>query len=360
MTLENTPTEAAPSVDTNAEASASEVVSTASPAETVEAAAPSAAAEDTRSIAEKVRDEFHAKFGEPDAPAGQEPATVAPDPAPAPTETSTEQTQDDDKATRLPQEVFDALPPEAKRRMGYLTDQARRARKEAEAITAEVDTYRGSHETLTTLQSYMSDNGMEADDVTQALGTLALFKRNDFAGFIAKMKPLMDFAMEATGAAVTPDVQQLIDSGEITPEAGARLTKAEREAQLAAQRAERVTATVQQRDTAASHAAFVANTKAAVDAVMVELSAQPDFALKKDSVRATFKDLLEGGWRPKTPEAAAQMLRNVAARIHVPTPQPTPQPTSRRPDATTSTQTRAVPKNLSEAIFAGYEASLRA
>jgi hypothetical protein len=344
----------------------------ASPAGTEGGSPTSGEAVVEQSPADRVEDSFLEKFGikEEEKPAAVEPkADPTPEdepPAGAEGETQTSEATTEpqpdagEAKTRLTDDEFKALSPKAQQRLGYLTDQARRAKRDRDQALSEVETYRTDSEALTTLRTFATERNLRPEDVTASLNVAAMVQSGDFAGFLQAIQPWYTLAMEATGQALSPDVEQMVESGEISRDVGLRMTKTEREAALAEERAEAARAAVQARQASDTSAATVASIRDAVIATEAKLKAtDPEWSLKAPAIKAQFKTALQYGARPATPEAAAQMLRDIHAGV-VAAPRPQPRPTNPAPDATPVDRHAAPPKNTLELIEREWESKFGA
>lgn len=355
-----------------------EVAATAAPAENVASqaqtdggSASSAEAVETSPI-DRVEDAFLEKFGmkddepkpeavEPnaDAPSTEQAADAASAEAPA-EEAATERQPDAGEAkSRLTDEEWKALSPRAQNRLRILTDQAKTAKRERDDALGQVEGFRGDHEAMTSLRTFAAERNLRSEDVTASLNIAGMIQKGDFAGFLQAIGPWYTMAMEATGQALSPEIEKLVSDGDISRDAGLRMTKTEREAQLASQRAEAAAAVNRQRaeaeQGAAQQATFIQGVKNAVIAEEARLRASdPEWTLKAPAIKQQFETMLRHGARPATPEAAALMLRDIHKGI-VLTPKAPLRATPAAPDGSSSTRHAAPPKNTLERIERAWD-----
>lgn len=342
-------------------AAAATAETAASPAETDSGSPTSGEAVVEKSPIDRIEDSFLEKFGmkeetPPPASAPASEATTDEPPASAEGEAATsEETAErhpdaGDAKSRLTEDEWKALPPRAQQRLGYLTDQAKRSKRERDEALGQVEEYREGYEALHSLRSYAAERNMRPEDVTASLNIAGLIQTGKFSEFLTAIKPWYDMAMEATGQALNPEIERMVESGDITREAGLRMTKTEREAKLAQERAQAAHAALEATDEATRSSAHVKSIRDAVIAEEARLRAtDPDWAHKAPAIKAQLTEMLQFGARPETPEKAAQMLRSIHARIGAPAKAP-PRATNPAPDATSVNRHQAPPKNTLERI----------
>lgn len=321
----------------------------ASPAGTDAGAASSAAAVEERSSAEMLAEAFQKEFGDPtkdEAPA------PAPEPQPeedAPATARQDGAEEPKGKARLSDEQWKALPPEARHRIGYLTEQARAAK----TATQEVERYRADSEALGHLRRFTDEHNMSGQDVSNALTLGSLLSQGRYAEFLDAIEPIYRRAAQAAGREFDPALRQQVDDGEITPEAAKRLTQAEigrqqAEADARREREQRTTREQQERDE--RHA------QAVVSRVQAELAtlraSDPEYAQKEAAIGAMWRTLVENGFRPETPEKAAAALRQIHQQVVL--PKPALRPTPPNPGASTTPQRSPAPRTTLEAIQAAW------
>lgn len=311
-------------------------------------------AADERSPQEIARDEFLKVYGEEEPKAQEAPPA---EPEPKPEDTPAERQEGASEKVRLTDEEFKALPPKAQQRIGYLSDQLARAKKEVETTASQIDGYKEDHEALQRLRDFAEDNNLRSEDVTKGLAMMAHLQNGNFEKFLAGIQPFYDMAMQATGKSVSPDIQAMVDAGEITPEAAIRMTKAEQAKALAesaaARERQRYTA---MEETGAQQARVSALQSAARSIEAVLRTEDTAYALKEPAIRKQFSEWLTEvrdelkAIHTLTPEMVSKKLRAIHASIALPAPAAPLRPTTARPDASTASRQAPPPKNSLEAM----------
>lgn len=331
---------------------------TSTPDVTEGVSASDAVAEDERTPGEKARDEFLEKYGEeePEAeetPAEQEPkAEEEPDPA--------EATRKDDSEDehRLEDEVFKKLPEPVKQRIGHLNARAKKAERRLEEQSAEVETYKDSHQRFNTLQTYVQENNIQPENVTKAFDIMARLSKGDFEGFLTEIQPWVDLAQQATGKVYAPDLQDRIDNGYITEDVAVEITQARKQKELAEARAAQLK-TVD--DTRTAEAAATENVNSIVNAVNAReaeiRSSDPDYAHKAAKVKQLVNFALSNGVRLDTPAAAVKMVNDAYAAANAEATKPqAPRPkTPPRPTSSTTARGQVQAASLEEALSQAAE-----
>lgn len=308
-------------------------------------------AAETRSPAEIARDIFLEKYGsdEPEPAEAAEPEATDPKPEAA-SEPARQEGPEDPKAPRIPDDVFKALPPIARERIGYLTSQAQKARADLETATRQAQEYEPGYQATQSLRHFAETNNLQSEDITNGLAIMAKLTMGDHEGFLAAIEPFYQQARRATGKAISPEIQALVDSGDVTETAALRMSQAEERRALAEATAarERTARTTQTEQTAQQAHAQALDTAARNAEAALRIS-DPDFALKEPAIREQFKEALEYGWRPKNAADVDAMIRKLHARALV-APKPALQSTQPRPGASTTPTRKPAPRTTLEAV----------
>lgn len=341
------------------EAETSEAIETSSPdvtgsEEPAGSEASSETEEDNRTHAEKARDDFLKEYGEPDPEETAAATADEDDPDDDPSEQKTDGEEEDDEH-RISDEEFKGSPPGVRKRIGYLTSQQKKLRKEVEGLTTERDEYRQSHEQIEHLRNYSAEKGLAAEMISEALETRAMLEGQNFRGFLDAVLPYVQLAQRALGEAVAPDIQQLIDDGELTPEIAKRLTQSEANAQLAKQEAERRAQALSARDTQDAEGQRLQSVKRAIAETEAALRASdPNFAQKAPALTAQMRATFETYGIPQSGEAAAALIRKLHQNFPV-QKRPKPTPTAPRPGASPAKTRTAAPTSMQEAMALAAE-----
>lgn len=332
---------------------------TLSPSETDGASSSEAAVEAPETAEEAIRREFLEKYGSDDGeetPEDEDAAAAAddtdtPEAAQKP-ETDIQSDDDEDDAFRIPDEDFKGLPQGVKQRIGHLNAKAKKAEREKSELQAEMTPLRDAHERFSTLQNYVKEHDIQPQNVTLAFDAMAKMSRGDFQGFIDAIKPFYDHAMQAAGAAISPDLQQRVDDGYLTEEDAKELTRARVQTQTFKGQAEQFRQRDSERQQQERQSQQTNGILTAINDREAQLKASdPDYALKSQAMKAEIQWLLENGAVPKTAQQALAMVNkayeNVSAKYVKPV---APKPTPPRPSASTPPRGRPEPATTKDAI----------
>lgn len=317
----------------------------------------SSEAVETKSPADIARDEFLKKYGDETETDAGKAKDADPDSKPEGTAETERQEGAEEEKVRLSKQEFDALPERARKRIGYLAAQNKQATSRFEALTRQVESeYRPAHEAITALKRYAADNGLSGDDINAGLGIMGQLQRRDFEGFIDKVKPFWEMAHRALGRAVSPEIQTLVDSGDMTQEAALRATQAEQRAALDRQALERTNQAVragQERQQVSMHANAMA--KAASDTEIALRSSDPEYDQKKPAIEAGLALLLhDAKWKPANAAEVVAVIRKLHANAKISASQQNIRPTNPRPNASDPARKIAAPRSTLEALEQGF------
>ncbi len=209
------------------------------------------------------------------------------------------------------------------------------------------------------LQNYAQTNNLSSDDVVFALDLASMVARGDMAGFYEVISPLVRHAQELTGVVLPPDLQGMVERGQMSPQAAhefakTRFDKMTYEAQ---------NKQIQQQRQVEAVTNVRGDVQRSVSAFEQRLMANdPDYKAKAEMVRRTAQAILaeHGGQISSAQEAVAITQRayeevNKQFRRMQPTVRPTaPTPGVSNPQTPV---TRAAPKNMMEAALAGLARS---
>ena len=116
---------------------------------------------------------------------------------------------------------------------------------QVDTVTAERDSYK---QVVGELQGYLSDTGMQHEELNQTLDMAGMFKKGDMAGFLKAVVPLVQHAQMRTGEFLPADVQARIDAGTLDVDTAKQIVmtnaqKADAEARLLAYQQQQQAAT---------------------------------------------------------------------------------------------------------------------
>ena len=321
------------------------------------------------SPADAIRKEFMEKWGEdePGEPDESEEAEDAPAETDEPeadtdtakdTQKSETDTSDDaeDDAFRIPDDEFKALPAGVKQRLGHLNAESKKAKRELAELNAKLEPLQDKSERFDQLQTFVQENNIESTNVTLAFNAMAELSKGNFQGFIDLVQPWYDQAMQATGKALPPTLQQRVDDGYLTMEDAQELAKATATSQYSQAEAERMRK--QQQEQKAQNAAAGEQQRAvqAIDAREAHYkSVDPDYAHKSPAIASVIRMALENGAQIKTSEDAVKLVDQAYKTVSetFKTPAAKPKPTPPRPTATAPARGEPEPTNTLEAITQG-------
>ncbi|MFN7185431.1 MAG: hypothetical protein ACK5VE_03555 [Alphaproteobacteria bacterium] len=337
---------------------ASSVAEQASSPDVTEGAASSAAAEpEAKTFEQTLRDEFLAKYGD-----GQEEAEAEAKPAPdtgAVRKEATEAQKDDgDEEFRLSDDDFKKLPDGVRKRIGHLNTRAHKAEKQVSEYAAELQVTRDAQSRLDSLQTFVRTNGIEPENITVAFDMMARLAKGDHAGFLDAIQPFVDAAMQASGRAISPDLQSKVDDGYLSEEAARELTASRIRAQAAEGKVQRITTDQRARETADQASRNVSAIANAVNAREAEIrGSDPDYDSKSQAVREYMERLLKRGALPKSPQEAVEFVNEAhayaTAMVRPATPAVKEAP--RRPNSSTPARGGAAPATVHDAISGALE-----
>jgi hypothetical protein len=309
------------------------------------ASPPNAPADDRAGLLEAVRNVVEVN---PKSPEGE--GTTA---APETTGSETDAQPSTDALDADPtDEEIQALRPRTKARIEKLLAQRNDARSEADALKPDVAKWQQ-------MDGYLKRHDLAPEDVNLLLGVGAALRRGDFQAFRDGVMPYLELCNQHLGLSLPPDLQDQVDTGEISQDAAkelsvARLTNARLQGQQQAR--------TQAAQAAEQEAQQVRTAQVVTNAVMsweADVKARdPDYAKKAQAVLRVSQALIAEHGRPTTAEAAVALANHAyeeATRMFaaaMPAPVPTrPQPSGAR----AVSSARAEPTTLMEAALLGLE-----
>ena len=225
---------------------------------------------------------------------GTGPVVAPGDQAPPPSDTTPSENLADPTEAELRK-----LRPETRKRFERLLGQRNEARTALEQAQPELTQHRQ-------LQGYLQQHQLAPDDVNMLLGVGAALRRGDYQAFLDGVTPYVMVAQEAMGQRIAPDLQQQVNDGLISEEAGRAHTRDRHRANQAEHRLREQTQTV----TATEQQRTVASIRTSVDQWEANVrSRDPDYAHKQDTVRRFSQALLQERGIPSTPEQAVALVQ---------------------------------------------------
>lgn len=211
-------------------------------------------------------------------------------------------------------------------------------------------------------REYMTENQLSGEDLAFSLHALATLRKGDYEGFLQQVQPFVQMALEYTGRAIAPDLQQQVKAGKITPEVAATVQRQRYDLGDARQRLERVEAETQEQ----AEENFRQANRSAVQVWEQSIKAtDPDYARKLDVAKAFVASIRAERGEPTSPEEAVSIAKEAYDRASTVLKQAMPSraATPMSPSSTRNAPTPsavAAPKTLMEAAMQGLDRARRA
>jgi len=238
------------------------------------------------------------------------------------------------------------------KRFKNVIDQRNGLKEELQQTTRQVETFKKGHDNYQAIESFMWTNEIPTEDVVGALEVLALMN-SDPAEAARRLQPTMQRLQQFTGELLPADVQEQVDTGEISETAARELVASRnqnrhqqywqgkrQESEQQRSRQERVTAV-------RNEMAQAANTEQKVIS-----QNDPDYKQKAPLVRDRLQVLIQQH-QPNSAEAAKKLVRqaysDVSKAMGKARPDIKPGPSSNE-TGKTNPQRKAEPETMAEAI----------
>jgi hypothetical protein len=303
---------------------------------------------------------------------------VAAESSPAPSETepdflsvarSVVESSDTEAEGEEPEAAADEETPEPEASQAEETDQEEQAEPDDEnfsdapfhnhprfkKLIAQRNQFRAGHEQFQNIQKYLVENGLTGEEAAEGFEVMALLKRDPAAAW-AKLKPIVQNLLVATGSVLPDDLKSRVQRGELSREAAMEMSRLRAGQQTQAQQQEFER---QRQAQIEAHQAQQAVRAEVGSWEMAMRSRDPDFDAKYDVIEGQVLRLQRSEGMPRTPaEAKAQLDRAYeAANRMVASSQP------RRPAMKPVTggrvagTPRAEPSSMEEVVRRALEAS---
>ena len=238
----------------------------------------------------------------------------------------------------------------------------RKLQKEAMKLKHEIETLKPSSEIGQQLQNYAEANRLSSQDVVLALDLASMVARGDYKAFYEVISPLVRHAQEYTGLVLPPDLQQMVEQKQMTPEAAQQFAQTRFEKANYEYQAQNL---AQQHQTQQVHL-VKDDVQRSVSAFEQRLAQNdPDYKAKAEMVRRTAQAMLaeRGNYISSVDEAlqitqaAYAEVNNQFRRLRQPVRATAPTPGISNPQTPAA---RTAPKSLMEAAMQGLANSKRA
>jgi len=240
-------------------------------------------------------------------------------------------------------------------------------RERIERLLGERNHYRAEAQVTQTLRNFLVANDIAREDFQLTLDLAAAMRRGDFRGFLEGVGPYVQLATQALGITLPPDLQGEVQSGRMTHDVAAQVSRDRYARALSDQRATRATQVMNDQQNLTQQTQFARTIEQTVkqweDATR---QSDPDYGRKEETVRNFLWAVVREQGVPQSPEHAVEIAREAYNRANRVFSQFVPQPraTSRVPSSTNRSavpgSAREAPKSMMEAAMLGLERARRA
>jgi hypothetical protein len=224
-----------------------------------------------------------------------------------------------------------------------------RQRKSLEAQLAEVQP---AAESFAKLNTYVTANRLNSQEVSDGLALMASLKRGDFKTFYEGVMPLVKVAAEAIGESLPDDLYSKVEEGTISEDEAKELTRLRHENSYLKGETQEVK-TAREAEAVRSQAESV---RGAINQWEAGIRARdPDFTEKQSFIKDVSESFLFRFGIPRTPEDGVKMAKEVYARVndlYAKANKTAPRPIRAQPNGggSSSTGVAAAPNSLQEAV----------
>lgn len=240
--------------------------------------------------------------------------------------------------------------------------EVRKLLRHRSALRKEVAALQPAAEIGTELNNFAKTHDLSGDDVINALHIAATLRRGDWSTFYQMVSPFVRRAQEEIGVVLPEDVQQMVDAGQISPQAAQQFVRTRFDQERLAIENRRNAELSQQYFTTQVQG----NVSRAVSDYEAHLAARdPDYKAKAGFVERAVGDRLRllqsQGRGVSSVNEAIEIVKDAYNEVNTQFrkfAQP-PKATSRTPNGTNSQPPAAkpTPKNMMEAALAGLNSS---
>jgi len=236
--------------------------------------------------------------------------------------------------------------------------------KEREQLSGEVQRLKAlepSARAAEQVTSYLRASDISQDDFLMGLELMAFMRRGEFRKFYEGITPYVRLCEEYLGVQLPPDLQAMVQQGQMTTQAAAQYSRERMDRAMAQTNAARQQqALYQHQQQTASQAQqqqlqyLARSVETTVDNWENSLRrSDPDYAAKQPAVRNTIHSVMSEQGPPKSPEHALQIAKEAYRRVNEQYRQWAPRrmPTQRNPSSTGRTAgVSPEPQSLKEVI----------
>lgn len=225
-------------------------------------------------------------------------------------------------------------------------------------LLTERDSFKSEATEYRNVTAYMKENGLAASEVAEGFKIMAAMKNNPVQA-LKDLTVYVDRLRQFAGDALTPDLQQQVDQGRITPEMAKELAAARNQAQFLQHRSS-LTAQQQQQQVAEHQAAQQAQAlQGAVNQwVQSQQAKDADFAHKQKQLEWAARSYMANN-PPRTAAEATAMMQKCYDEVNAEFSKLTPRRPALKPlqSASSSSGAQPQPKTLKEAIALSLHAT---
>lgn len=199
-------------------------------------------------------------------------------------------------------------------RFKKVIDQRNETRQKLSSMEQEVDQYREGHQQFEAIQSFLGQNDLRQQDAVEAL-QIAAMMNNDPAKALEMLQPKLQMLQQFTGDALPQDLQDQVETGEISREAARELVKTRNQNALLQQRQQRSESQQREQQTRQQTQATQQAMAQAADSVQRQIvEADPEYGKKAPFVQKELQVLISQR-NPRTPDEAAALVREAHKNV---------------------------------------------
>jgi len=234
-----------------------------------------------------------------------------------------------------------------------------KTRKRIEKLLGERNVLRQEREQYAPFVEAMTNHDINQQDMSLLLGAGAALRKGDFDAFLAGVMPYVENAQAMVGQRLSPDLQDQVNQGYVSPEAARELAQ-RRASELHQQGEAQRTQERNQNQAVQEHAYRV---QASINDWEKSISQRdPDYSQKQDAVRRYAQALIQEKGMPQSAEQAVEYAETAYREVSELTKSVAPQrqPTRRTPSGVHSSNAQGAktePTSFLEAAMQGLAAS---
>jgi hypothetical protein len=196
-----------------------------------------------------------------------------------------------------------------------MKDERNRLRQTVDSLNKELPQLRQSHQTLQGLHTFISDAGLNTEEVNSGFEIMRLMK-HDPAKALEALTPYVAALQELNGHVLPADLKDRVEKGELSEADARTISQARSREGLARQAADKATARANEIQQATQRETLVQDIgKAVSDWETKWKGADPDYKLKHQRVTDAIElHVMKNGY-PKTSQAAVKMCNDIKTKV---------------------------------------------